>query len=240
MSNGFYNPPCWSIFQELLGSYLVFLILFFCRNPKFRFGIYIIGLILLRHQYCQLFVIGMMLTEYIALPEDSLTPKPNQRSTGISWGCMTIGLLLGSLPYYMTLKPEPAWLILGSVTQTLNIFIKDGPLTIAGTLLLIGVLTNQSARKVLSHEGFQYLGKISLSLYLLHFPLLCSFTSGLFIWLDRYRGWNYDLKFIIVFVASIPPLWLVSHYFYLWVDKPSMRFANRFGQTVMQWRSPSH
>jgi peptidoglycan/LPS O-acetylase OafA/YrhL len=63
--------------------------------------------------------------------------------------------------------------------------------TLAGVLVMFGIIANQGAGRVLNVRPLLLLGRLSFPIYLFHFPLLCSLGCGLFLVLREitsYRG----------------------------------------------------
>jgi peptidoglycan/LPS O-acetylase OafA/YrhL len=75
-------------------------------------------------------------------------------------------------------------------------------------LLTAGVLGSGSLQRIFSWKPFGYLGKVSYSLYLLHFPVIATASCGLF--LALYPKLGYHLTAGIDFLVTTALVLLVS------------------------------
>lgn len=76
------------------------------------------------------------------------------------------------------------------------------------------VCNHDGIQRFFSAKGFQKLGKISFAVFLLHFPLICSFTMYLYFVMAEHMGKNslYFLLFVITTAVLILLAWLFERY----------------------------
>jgi peptidoglycan/LPS O-acetylase OafA/YrhL len=73
---------------------------------------------------------------------------------------------------------------------------------------------------------FQYLGKISFSLYLMHWLV----GSNCINFLAKRVGELTMVKFSLIYLVSIGLSIFIAHLFYRWVEQPSLKWSQRFGK----------
>ena len=81
-------------------------------------------------------------------------------------------------------------------------------------VMLLGILSWEGAQKILSQRLFCRLGKISYSVYLIHIPLLFSFSTNVFLWTREQLGYlgSVGLSLGVSLAALIGISWLYHRY----------------------------
>ena len=92
---------------------------------------------------------------------------------------------------------------------------------VAALGLLVCCLEWRLLARVLSHQPFRWLGMISFSLYLVHVPIIVTFSY-------LFGSWGPTR----VAALAIPTALVAGSLFYLAVEKPAHRFSKRVGSTV--------
>ena len=96
---------------------------------------------------------------------------------------------------------------------------------IIGAFLLFFALSRLSfSIKVFSSKVAVYIGKISFSIYILHFIVICSLSSYIFIWLKNYINASNELSFIVTSVTTIVVMILLSHIFHQYIELKSINW----------------
>ena len=85
-------------------------------------------------------------------------------------------------------------------------------------IVFTAVLINPRLQKMLSGKGFLFLGRISYAMYVIHFLLLGSFSSWLFI--NLHSRFNYNLSFAIAATLSFGILIFASYVLTKYIDEP--------------------
>jgi peptidoglycan/LPS O-acetylase OafA/YrhL len=113
--------------------------------------------------YLVFFLIGLLISRAIGLRE--------VRASGLPSVLLTAGFILPFLLYpniYAALFGRSGWLLTGDLQQMWH----DPRYPIAAGLCLLAALCSPLIKVGLSAKGMIYLGKISYSVYLLHFPVI--------------------------------------------------------------------
>ena len=206
-SNSFdYNIVLWTIAREFVGSFLIFGFLAIFGKAKNRYWAYIAAILVFLQTYYLAFVLGMMLSDFIAHERTLLRhidPKKIIRTT-----CLLLGLFLGSFPT----GRDPQ--------ETMYAFMNFPWMTDAGTLyhtlgaflLMVVLLESRRMQKFFSFRYFLFLGEISFAMYLLHFIILGSFSSFVFLKLQPIMV--YRDAVLLTSAASLPIILFASYIVY--------------------------
>ncbi|MEZ5774948.1 MAG: acyltransferase family protein [Hyphomicrobiaceae bacterium] len=167
------NPVLWTMQRELIGSLMIFSVAWSVSGGRRRLLAYaaLAALILacgLEPSRYLAFVAGAVLFEL----------KAGEQRIGALAAALMLGtgLLLGGAPFF---APEPGDLY-GPLAAPLAHFGEDARLFLwlAGSILVVGTaLVSAPVRSFFSLAPCRYLGRISFSLYLLHFPLMASLLA---------------------------------------------------------------
>jgi peptidoglycan/LPS O-acetylase OafA/YrhL len=74
--------------------------------------------------------------------------------------------------------------------------------TLAGVLVMFGIIANQGAGRVLNVRPLLFLGRVSFTIYLFHFPLLCSLGCGLFLTLREVTSYGGSTAIVAIIYAA--------------------------------------
>ena len=164
--SGSLNPPLWTMSIELMGSLLVFLLLLCARTiRRFVWVLVLLTLMLLvARSYMACFVFGVLLGKLRAL---GWFATLRASGAALAFIPLALGLLMlaGFLPW-------------------------QDPARIAGLSCLSGgmlfcIYANPMLCDWFRMPVSRWLGRISFPLYLLHFPVLASFTCGMVVLADH-------------------------------------------------------
>jgi peptidoglycan/LPS O-acetylase OafA/YrhL len=97
---------------------------------------------------------------------------------------------------------------------------------LAAMALFAGVLFSPLAQGLLS--SCQGLGRLSFSIYLLHFPILFTLACAGFIPLTAM--FPEPVPVVVTFIGFIAVVWLAAEVFERWVDRPSVLLSRRIDQ----------
>ena len=101
-------------------------------------------------------------------------------------------------------------------------------------LLLLYAFASARLQRVLSYSGFRYVGKVSYSIYLIHFAVLVNATPGFLAWLDASPSglvpawWGGLLAVILTSVVC-------AAFSYRFIEVPSMALGKRLGRWIRAW-----
>ncbi|AKB75557.1 acyltransferase, putative [Methanosarcina lacustris Z-7289] len=213
-----YNPVLWTMKIEFFGSMLVFAMALLFGSLRNRWTFYLAATVLFLKSYYMAFIIGMVFA-------DTFNNKMPIFKTGnkiILSIILISGLFLGSYP----ISP----LTNDSLYGFLNTgFFKTAYVTyhIIGAGMIIYVLLNSRwLQNVFSSPVPAFLGKISYSLYLIHFLVMSSFTCALFLVL--YPILPYGTAVLISCFVSVLLIIPLSYLFYKYVDKAGVKLSKLF------------
>lgn len=102
--------------------------------------------------------------------------------------------------------------------------------TIGAIFLVTGTLANRAFSRLLESKVPVYLGKISFSSYLLHWPIICSFSFGMIYVLKFDVGLDHQSAALVVLAMTIVLVIILSTLFARFVDIPAMVLASNFAK----------
>jgi len=220
-----YNPVLWTMLYEFVGSFIVFGCLSLFGKLRKRWIVYLF-LVLLTFQTWYLgFVIGMILADLYSAKQFPFN--------GASWRFMLfillVGVFLGGYPFFgPTNTSIYSTLEIFSLTNLQNLSLYT---IIGATFVIIGVLTVPFITRFFSSKWVSSLGKYTFSLYLVHKLVLFTLTTGLFVWLYSFMGFNKAA--LIAIAISIPFVMLTTYAFEKYIDAPSIRLSGVFANWLL-------
>lgn len=105
---------------------------------------------------------------------------------------------------------------------------------IGAVIILLGVCMSVSAKRLLSSAPALWLGKISFSLYLIHFPIL--FSLGAWIFLHALGTLGFLSSALLVFLVCIPLTVFLASLFEVSVDRRAIS-ASRSSERYLNKKS---
>ncbi len=218
-----YNPVLWTMRVELLGSYLVYALLILFGTGRLRLVAYPAAAALSIRSYYVLFVVGMMLS---AMRDWTESVRVRRFVQELGWGLLVAAVLLGTYPYYHNAK--------GTWWQYLGTFYPILPRSyprLAAPLIVGAVLLLPSLQRFLSSAVPRFLGRVSFSLYLVHFPILATGSCLLFLGLHPYAPYNVcgAITFVFTLGLVLPASVVMTRY----VDGPAIRLSRLAGAALV-------
>ena len=161
---------------------------------------------------------------------------------GLSLIALITGSWKGVLPFFLgaaltriPLHKPPRWLLIALALIAIPFgdpagrnadFVRG----LSASVLMYVLIHSTSFRKHLAQGIPDFLGRISYSLYAIHFLVLTSFTS----WLGLKHASHESMgKITLNFALSTALLIGVSHLLTRWVDQPGIRFSKWFAGRVL-------
>ena len=221
-----YNNPLWVMHMILVGSFIVFALLFLCSLTKKRYMLYLPALLLMHKSYYLGFILGVMLC-------DENTNNSNYRSLFKSKLVLCSLLLMGvSFGNYKFTDFGVNGLLSNSLIKYYFGFMRGVFYHTIGAFFTVYVLLHSRImRVVFSKKIMTYVGKISFSIYITHFVIICSLSCFLFNALYA----MIHLKALCVIVTWIVTVLVtvgVSHVFYISIEKGTIDFTRRLYHSV--------
>lgn len=221
-----WGSPLWTMRIELWGSLLLFGVYFlFGRWKVVAFTVFVaICLALPKTLTLNLipFAIGASLNSAV----DWLKRHPR-----MSVGFFVVGLCLGMFDYTPTFRAMAAIVPAGYDQRSFWYVF-------GAAFLVAGLLGSASLARFFGSKVCAYFGRISFALYLLHWPIVFSFS----IWaIGKFMavGANYLLAAWGAYFATFGLLIVLAELFTQDVDIPATRFADWFARKVIRSRSVS-
>ncbi len=220
-----FNAPLWTIQIELYGSFLTYGFLLLFRKSTLRFAAYAIALVMFRETLYHGFIFGMMFADLV---KNYPALLPRQRPK-LSWALLLVGLYFSSHPHHI-----PREQLRDTVFGILPKFeVLGGGFSMLGAICIFqSILMTPKLQAWLSGKVFAYLGRISYSMYAIHFLVLGSVTSWMF--LQLYTKLGYGTACVISALAYLAVVVASAHYLMKYVDEPTTRMANRLGKYYLQ------
>ena len=212
-------PPLWTLKIEFIGS--LYILLFYILKPKATMiapllvASYFIYVLHLQDSvyYFAIFA-GSLLNNFKSISK--------YRFVIFILGFYFGGFQFNSIAYdYL-----PSLKLLGG-----NIWQKKTLYNAIGAVLITFSVIHGFGLKVFESRLLQFLGRISFSLYLIHFIVLCSLSSFVYIYLPQsilFLGINFALYVVVCFVASIV--------FQKIVDKVAINISHSFSSKIISWQ----
>lgn len=212
-----YNVPFWTMTYELFGSMLVYITAYVTSSLRHRQWIYFGLVLFLWDSYYCPFVLGMILSDLSNRPEQPL------RKLNFGW----LNLILGAAGLLMLSFPYHTDFIDASLYRYFQIpWIANNQVfyyTWGAFLLILVGLNSRWVQKLLALRPFLFLGRISYPMYAIHWIVLGSFSSFLFLKLAPI--WHYKLGFLATFGASILLIFGIADLAWRFIDTPGIRLS---------------
>ncbi|WP_284355711.1 acyltransferase family protein [Pseudomonas putida] len=219
-----YNRVLWTIRTELIGSFGVFALLPILGRYRARIIAYAALVVILKDSYLLGFVLGTLAADLVIGYRVSLS-----RTTSII--ALTAGLYLGAFPYVG--QELLIWRPISSIPLK-NLFVISH---ITGAFLCIIALSGlPSLQRALTTKTCAFLGRISYSMYLIHFTLIGFLGSFIIISLSPL---GYGTSLIVAMTLLLPITVGASYLFTRFIDEPSIQFSNYLSKTLIRFCTKS-
>jgi peptidoglycan/LPS O-acetylase OafA/YrhL len=220
-----YNPPLWTIKTELYGSIMVYVFLLLIGNWRYRMLVLLLLIMAFYNSLYQGFWFGLLAADIVK----HRSWLANKKSY-ISWILLALFLYFVNFPRYVSDEFRA-----GTIYRfwPSDAGFDGGYPMLAAVLAFVLVLTSPALKAWLLHPVWQFLGRISYALYLLHFLLLGSFSSWLFLRLTP--GMSYGSAFLIVTGSGLVLAVLMAYVATRWVDEPVIGLSHIIERKLMGW-----
>jgi peptidoglycan/LPS O-acetylase OafA/YrhL len=216
-----YNPVLWTMKIEFYGSMLVFAMALVFGSLRNRWTLYMASALIFFNTYYLAFIIGIALADAFSSKSLLFSTLKTENKT-ILLGILILGLFLGSYPMD-SIKSD-------SIYAFLNNGLFQNPRAtyhiIGASIVMYALLNSQGMQKIFSSPLPVFLGKISYSLYLIHFLIISTFTCALFLIL--YPILPYSLAVFVSCFISLILIIPLSYLFYKYIDLTGLKLSKLF------------
>jgi peptidoglycan/LPS O-acetylase OafA/YrhL len=218
------NGPLWTLQIELVGSVLLFAIysLFGSRSKFLLIVWFMFFAFLVSGRSTNILHYGGLLAgSLLHIVEAKL-----KSSRPLSLLCLILGLLGVSFTFASFYDPINAFRLPNLTPYGPDLGSAPTAFwhTLGSIFLVAGVVGVPVAQRFLQHRLFVYLGRVSFSIYLLHFPLIMSLGYRTAAW-GQSMGLSYIGYAGLAFLVTMVVLFVLSEIFCRFVDIPSIRLA---------------
>ena len=210
------SPVFWMLYALFNGSFLSILLsaASWKLDQKFVIPLYLFLIIPYATDYNLCFVLGTLFAYINQHFKETLNFKMHGL---VGTLCILSGLFLGGYPteLYPLNYYEHIYEIVSLISEKHVSLVCHA----AGAgLLILGIMLCNSVQEVLSAKPFVTLGTISYAVYLVHMPIICSFSTSFFKWLYDYSD-NYAAVAGITFILTIGLVLGCATAFYFIIEK---------------------
>lgn len=224
LGNVSFNGPLWTIKIEFWASLFLFAFCTFFYNQK---KVILISLITVFALILCLGVSGLYTSLFIA---GALMLKMKMKRDKRLALLIMPAMLLGTENRWSTVSAHSD----SFLSQTLQIDVTASSIifhSIGACLLLIAVLNSSALQKLLSLRPFEFLGKISFSMYVFHLPVVMSVGSWIMVYF--YGSYGKVVASALAIIVSIVVTLIISKLAYLLIDIPSQKLAKKLAKKVI-------
>lgn len=108
-------------------------------------------------------------------------------------------------------------------------------MVLQATAIVFAVSFSPWLRRFFSSRISEFLGTLSFPLYLVHFAVICSFTTTLYLWLHERPLSNLTISNITL-ISSVA-VSLLAAWLFLPVEKFSIKASRQFSDFLLKWRA---
>lgn len=213
-----YNGPLWFIYYEFLGSVLVSAILVLFGKSKARYIVYAVSAILCAGGDFLAPVCGMVVGDL--LYNDYVWVKKIQKEKWLLWLGFFGALLVGTYPPIGEYSEIVKNSVYGIFPPKVILYY-----ILAGGIVLFCICSMPQLQKVFTGKVFDFYSNISYCFYLIHFPVLCIFSSSFYLLLkDKI---NYHILAVLNYFLTIAVCTGISWLLARVIEKPGMKLADK-------------
>ncbi len=210
------DAPFWSLHLELYGSLLVLLLVHLQARSAWlhRIAILVCAATFGTHPMF-LFVLGHLCAARLHRPPIRL----------LGTGLIVLGVAMSASKDWGAVEAIRVAIALFAPVAAPNLFQFQSQL--AATAVFLGALLSPPAQWLLTLLPCRQLGRLSFSIYLLHFPIL--FTLGCTAFVALANTLPYSATVAITFAGFVVVVLLAAAAFERWIDRPAIQLSRHLG-----------
>jgi peptidoglycan/LPS O-acetylase OafA/YrhL len=211
LGNATLVPPLWTLKVEFIGS--LYVLGFYLIKPKHR------TLVPMALAFLLLYVLHGKESIYYYVIFLGANLNTIRLDKAARLGLCVVGLYFGCFQFETAVYAFlPELKIHGVELWDIKNFYNG-----IGALCLAAAVVHEFGKGLFEHRVVQFLGRISFSLYLLHFLILCSFGMQFYLHFPK-TGWYLAANF----ASYISICFLAASLFEIYVDRNAIKVAHRF------------
>lgn len=192
-----YNGVLWTLQMLFLGAYLDYGCAALLSGKKWRWIVYgVLAVVLLRTDFIGIFL-GYVLCDF--MHTDWNVKEKICSSKVLNWVFFAVGL-------YFMCYPSAGFDYEGTIWGILPFVLVNYYHLLGVVLFVFSVLNLESVQWFFSLGLFQYLGRISYSLYLIHFLVIATLGSWFFLIAEPLYGYNLTCFLNLILVGAVTGL----------------------------------
>lgn len=226
-SHGSYDPVLWTIYYELLGSFLIFGLASLARGHNRRWLLYLVAAVVFSGTYFVGFIVGLAIADTYANRRELFT---RVGKLPLVYKLLALGAALAVAGYPSGIGAPADF---GPYYKALTLFPNDVALSrtllqlFAAIIIITLALGWARFGRLLERKPLVWLGKVSYSLYASHLVIIFSFSSALFVWFAHM--WGYTIGAFAASGLGLVLILLVAAFLRRFVEGPSIELAQRVG-----------
>ena len=227
-----YDMVLWTMRIEFMGSLLIFAVLGLAGQARLRWIVYLALSVVFFNTYYLSFLLGMALSDAVSNAPRVITFLSKRT---VKYSLLVLGLYFGSVPVLeLPGFPGSSWYNFLKIPG-LNLDWYSLYHNIGAPMLVLFVILSARVQVFLNKGIFQWLGKVSYPVYLIHLVIICSLSSFVFVGLVPHV--KYDMAFLLSLLSGFAATAIVAEVFHKLVDAQAIRLAREFGRLALGSRS---
>lgn len=228
------NSPLWTMYVEMAGSFILFgvYLVFGKEKPLWIIGSFTLIMLMWKpSDSTMIYFFAILSGSLIHYFKDWLVSRP---IFAVLSG--VIGVLIGAFSYsrfYAPLHkidlPHLGWPLFNLEASEITLYTAIGAF-----FIVCSVIGSARIAWIFALRIPVYLGRISFSLYLLHWPIICSLSYAVIHLLFVGWGWRYEPALAVTLVITLLACLGASHLMTRYVDEFAIGISDRFARWC--WR----
>jgi peptidoglycan/LPS O-acetylase OafA/YrhL len=224
-----YNRVLWTIYIEFIGSLLVFLLILGPPSPVLRRVVAAAIFMVVGTAFIGSFFLGVLINEFAPMLAHRLQTS---RSRGPGMATDAVGILAAVIGLGWR-GLIPAWAPIAHMAASVEQALTTAgwiisPEIVRADLVVVGCAISPSLQRLLSLRSSVFLGRISFSLYLTHFPIFMIAVFPLFLHIVHV-GMDVTVPALALAAVAVGLALAVAVAYEVAVERPAVALSGRVG-----------